>query len=668
MLIKIPVNTYNYTPYVFGISIKNFLVIIIGITLFAVLIKINIYIPFIFLIIYLYIFLGHKTDIWVFYNSFRESINYKTSSINQTNDDGIFLNDKEFISAFELNTGNYYMNLNKNRIMGSFQGLIENIDSELTIISRPVKYADGSYFYKTFLIISSGIIDIIKNDSEFILKNKLIIKNQVYNHEEISRILFLTTERFFKSFLKTNDYFASLLDLHDANYDQDFLYNLLIDSFSFPCIAVLNLKSIKNKDVRLKRMLAERISEFRNKSTRTVNIKDQINSIKNMQDSKKIFDMYMTLIIESEHPVDLKNNTDNTVKHLKSMGLEFKISDHLKYRNYNLRKLYVNGYKYLIGSKCFSSMVPLSFSEYEKSCPAIAINSINNKKFYFNPFNYQSYNMIITGETGSGKTFFTKKILKSLHEYYEMAFIIDPLNEYDDGLIINSSSGEYLNFSVDNYEEKSILALFISTILRDVKYLDILNTLNNIKPGNDIKKILTDINKYYSGSNHSSSLNYYINNYIKIPVNANNKRIIFRYSLDREDLKMLNFIFILAQINNMARSYNGHKLVVIDESHLLLGNPETAETIDNFIRNSRHYGTSIINITQNIDDFFMNIRSHSIFKNSSHVFLFRQKESKNLNKILNIEIKTENLPGGTGLGYSECYYYGNDTLYRLRII
>ncbi|WP_061951031.1 hypothetical protein [Acidiplasma cupricumulans] len=118
-----------------------------------------------------------------------------------------------------------------------------------------------------------------------------------------------------------------------------------------------------------------------------------------------------------------------------------------------------------------------------------------------------------------------------------MAFIIDPLNEYDDGLIINSSSGEYLNFSVDNYEEKSILALFISTILRDVKYLDILNTLNNIKPGNDIKKILTDINKYYSGSNHSSSLNYYINNYIKIPVNANNKRIIFRYSLDREDLK-----------------------------------------------------------------------------------------------------------------------------------
>ncbi len=34
-------------------------------------------------------------------------------------------------------------------------------------------------------------------------------------------------------------------------------------------------------------MLAERISEFRNKSTRTVNIKDQINSIKNMQDSKK---------------------------------------------------------------------------------------------------------------------------------------------------------------------------------------------------------------------------------------------------------------------------------------------------------------------------------------------------------------------------------------------
>ncbi len=47
-------------------SLSKFLVIIIGITLFAVLIKINIYIPFIFLIIYLYIFLGHKTDIWVF--------------------------------------------------------------------------------------------------------------------------------------------------------------------------------------------------------------------------------------------------------------------------------------------------------------------------------------------------------------------------------------------------------------------------------------------------------------------------------------------------------------------------------------------------------------------------------------------------------------------------
>ena len=106
---------------------------------------------------------------------------------------------------------------------------------------------------------------------------------------------------------------------------------------------------------------------------------------------------------------------------------------------------------------------------------------------------------------------------------------------------------------------------------------------------------------------------------------------------------------------------------MIDESHLFLRNSKDAEIIDMLARNSRHFKTSLVTVTQNIEDYYMNSYSESVLMNSINYFIFRQHGKIKDRLFLGYEIDPAALAGGNSSDYSECFYATGTLIRKLKI-
>lgn len=595
------------------------------------------------------------------------SFNDKSKAVNIEKVNDFCYYNKTYFKIYKVNTINVYLNVEKKNYIDLLNNFIDLIECDLNTITKE-KMSNNDHkgtskiYYEPYFILHG--------DKEKVSKSSAILKNYFSNCVEIDDIstikelIVMNFDKKYNSYAKLHDDYISFMDLEDANYDQDFLYNLLIESLNFPVMINMEIKKNNHYDTKLKRMLAERLSEKRNKNTKNKNLDSQIESIRNIMKNENVFNMYLRIIIKAKHPVDLKFNFNEVSSLFKSIGMNFKTYKYYNRESNEMLKLNKNGIKYIIGSKEISTIMPFSFTEYPQDYKNYTgFEIINRKAFYFNQFKKESYNVIITGETGSGKTYFSKKLIKQYD--MESIFIIDPLNEYSTGTIVDYSKGDYIDINIDGNSQKNILGNAIKSILKDTSEMEILKNIEDIsKVNKNIKYILNELLKIYKNSIHYQSLEYYIRTHFKNPVKLSDK-ITFKYDFSKEKFIITNFGFILSTIYNIITVDNNKKIIIIDEVHTLLKNPEIAEMLDMVIRNSRHYSTSLINITQNIDDFYFNEFSRSILKNSMHFFIFRQKDPVNI--FTDIGIKPSNLKGGNKTNYSECFYYSSGYITRLNI-
>ncbi len=643
--------------------VEKLIMIIFGISLFSIFIRINLIISIIIFIIYFSFLFLIKFDLNKF-NEVKRKLNLKKINNKIIKKDNLFFKNNLYFNALKISTYNIYTNIEKEYIIKNFNSLFNNIESDFNITAVPYNINlnnKNNYYYNVYLILKSNNSDKILNDTEFIKKyyKNIEIVNDI---NLIENIIKLDHNKKHKYYFEYKDKYYSIIDLYDANYDNDFLYQLLIESFDFPAILTLKANNAR-KDIKLNRILAERRSEFMRKNNRVKNLNEQISDLKNIINDSKIYNFSLRLIIISDHPVSLKNNVNNIIKSMNTIGLKFKLLKYFDNNSFDL--LNYNGINYLTGLKSLSSILPFSFTGKPDTNSFYAgVEILNNKPFLFNPFKNESYNIAVTGETGSGKTYFSEMLVNSFND--SNIYIIDPLKEYSNGVIIDLSIGEYLDMAITNNDQKNILAIFINKILKNLSLYDILNKIDVISKNNpNILYILNKIGNYYDKNKYINSFKFYVKNYFSKPVNAG-KNIIFRYDVNN-NLSEINFLFILSEISSLISSNNKNKYIIIDEAHLLLRDEKISEAIDIMARHSRHYNTSIVNITQNIDDFYMNNYSKSILNNTMHFFIFRQKESVKAQISINFDINTLNLKGGNGINYSECYYYSNNYITRLKI-
>jgi hypothetical protein len=83
---------------------------------------------------------------------------------------------------------------------------------------------------------------------------------------------------------------------------------------------------------------------------------------------------------------------------------------------------------------------------------------------------------------------------------------------------------------------------------------------------------------------------------------------------------------VLDALYERLRRHPGPKLLVLDEAHLLTRDPATAEFLDRLVRHVRHFGTGVLILSQNPDDFLATRGGQSLLRNLRATLLLHLAE------------------------------------------
>ncbi|MDS0256412.1 DUF87 domain-containing protein [Thermoplasmatales archaeon AK] len=309
--------------------------------------------------------------------------------------------------------------------------------------------------------------------------------------------------------------------------------------------------------------------------------------------------MRFELVLFRSHPVNLSQTFTNITRIARFIGLFFRpmVPRRSVIKRFQPLEMHPKCPIYPLDTRSLSEILPLYFSGFPATSGIlIGVEEVGNSPVFLNIFESPSFNSLVIGETGSGKSFFVKLlVLRMLYSFSDTGFFVfDPLNEYNKLLMAAQSeklSGRGNTFHVLGGE---------------------------------------------SGWNSSLT-------------------------------DLMERIYTL-----MSEDPDRKKIIVLEECHMIMGDPQASKILETVVRHSRHYSTAIISISQNVDDFTA-ARNSSIALNSFNIFLFRtrkllEKDKKPLKVDGYDNVTPELLLGGRNMPYSECYYANGDVCIKTRII
>ncbi|MCL5955328.1 MAG: ATP-binding protein [Candidatus Thermoplasmatota archaeon] len=434
----------------------------------------------------------------------------------------------------------------------------------------------------------------------------------------------------FSNFAKTDRYISEI-EIRNANYFSGPFYLAHLESMRIPFDVIISLRRIPvaNHLKYVNRLLAERKVEYRfnrGLSKETEHLKRQISDLQNIAENveksrSQIFDIALTVRVFADHPAILNVRLQRIGTSLEMIGFQASRENARIIRKLMSFSMIPSKSKYLMDSESIAGILPIYRDEqYDTDGIIIGIDDLSERAVWYNPFSQNSYNSLVIGETGSGKSYFTKMFLmRSLNfNVTNKAIIFDPLNEYDCGSFDQSCD----EFTIETYLKSGV-------------------ERSNADPTG--RKFVQDPS-------------------IKI--------IKPRYEEIESDEEIGAFLLAINQemSNNKIRNI----LIIIDESHIMMRNPKNTKLLGTMVRHSRHYKTSIMNISQNTDD-FLSRSSSNIAYNSNRLFIFRTRNiNESHKKVLKIDgfdiPKPESLAGGNRHPYSECIVSDGTYCKTLRII
>lgn len=427
--------------------------------------------------------------------------------------------------------------------------------------------------------------------------------------------------------------------LEDSQYDLGPSYLEILKTTGIDFVVKLSFVNIGGGEASamLKRMIAERKAEARSAGSSFLNsgnrlkmqIDDGIRMLRLLQDDD-VLPCLTSLIIRvaDEHPVMLNLKMNRMIRALELAGMKFKILSSGRNQHVSLFESKIpvirQGTSYLMNTRSVATILPImTESDMGPTGITIGYNELNDQKVYLDVFSRTSHNSLILGETGSGKSFFAKALIsKSVSAWDDLSVIIfDPLNEYH-CIPFGTQCREF-----PLKESSSVLAL--------------------------------DLKEQQAGV---------VDGIIYYPC-----RIFIVKSGDPEEASdSTQQEMFLDSVQRFIEKVKGKKLVVVDESHLLMKNNSVLKKLDSLMRHSRHYNSSIVCISQNVSD-FTGISGRSLVYNSANVFIFRTRSLKESDRqALKLDDfdtdPPETLLGGTGHPYSECLYTDGTTAKKVRIM
>ena len=484
--------------------------------------------------------------------------------------------------------------------------------------------------------------------------------------------------------------------LENASYALENEFSRWIDSFGEDSTIIVTLRSIPAQagSRKLKAMRAERASEIRvNRSVdvRNERIRSEIPELDRMLKStglsgNSLFDLSLAVKISSSHPASLQRSVNKFLMSMDLLGLKFKAPEYMRKNSLFIKLLESTKTRYLVDSDPLSTMIPLFLSaEPDLSGILVGSDASTGMPIFLNQMKEASHNLLIIGETGSGKSYFGKILLMRMliTGVCKRAVIVDPLDEYGAGFfgganVLDASRGEYIDFfeyyPADTRVSEAITFFTDTLSLNEEERSGLRAASSSIHDYNGIQSIIEKLTENIRNPDLNDKIRYlkdrFFRKKIEVPLKDARVTIIRAPSEPGQEREKI-LAFSLTTARYIARSDDTDKVLLIDEMHLYQNNPGTALFLANLFRNSRHFNTSVIGITQNSYDLEGSQFANTIRDNSIASFLFRTRSIRNpVNREGRVDypdIQPELLAGGKNYNHSECFMLFRGKIKKLHI-
>ena len=320
-----------------------------------------------------------------------------------------------------------------------------------------------------------------------------------------------------------------------------------------------------------------------------------------------------------------------------------------------------------------SSVFPfISFDLSSNQGILYGINQHNNSLVLFDRFSMESYNEVLFGVSGSGKSFFVKlEILRSLMKGMEV-IVLDPENEYK--FLSDAVGGSFLSMSLSSpyhinpfdlpkprededpenvlrsniinlvglmrimlggmtSEEDAIMdrAITVTYEARDITpESDSLTWAENTPLMEDLESVLETmegaeslvrrIRKYTKGT-YASFFNQHTN------ISMDKEFVVFGIRDMEEQLKQLAMFIIMRYVWKEITSELKKRIMVIDEAWWMMQTEDGASFLYGLVKRARKYWLGVTTITQDVDDFMRSKYGQPIVANSAIQILMKQSSS-----------------------------------------
>lgn len=325
-------------------------------------------------------------------------------------------------------------------------------------------------------------------------------------------------------------------------------------------------------------------------------------------------------------------------------------------------------------TEALAVFVPFSSQEMaQRGGVVYGLNKVTKNLITYNRMTGDSYNALILGFTGSGKSFFAKKEILSTYlnpTYDADVVIIDPQGEY--GAICNSVDGvevcirgvgdHHINpmdisvsYGTNPVAEK---VAFIQSMVSEMLGYP-LDATQKTAVAISAKRCYDIWQTTYSDNDiptlntfYHAMIDYYNEEGSGLPVildvikavefyvagvdtlfqgysNIDTKAPFLSYNISElsESIRPLSMLIILDSIlNRISRNMKLNKptFVYIDEIHLLFKNQQTAEWIQKLWKTARKFKCAPCGITQDMEDLLKSSTGRSVLTNTAFVVLLKQ--------------------------------------------
>lgn len=307
---------------------------------------------------------------------------------------------------------------------------------------------------------------------------------------------------------------------------------------------------------------------------------------------------------------------------------------------------------YAMDTEALSSTFPfISSTHISKTGILYGINAQNSTPVILDRFELESYNTLIFGQTGSGKSYAAK--LELMRHYMLngklQVFIIDPMNEF--GALTEALGGQVVNVGPGGDAINPMDMDSTGTINEKIERLKILfKTMFDLSQDENSvldtallevyaktkNPVLSDLQTAFKSMQnlHARRIENLLAPYVtgtmnflnrQTSVNLNKRLVTFNISgLNEQEFPAMMFL-ILDYIYGRVRSNLERKIVVVDEAWNLMQKNDTAQFIANLSRHTRHYNTGLTLISQTAEDFLTTEQGRVVMKNTAVALLMRHR-------------------------------------------